>query len=120
MAWETVEKGAERLMNMYPKFEELGDYCEGNFTGLVEDDYGNQRIELYLGEDQESGEPKFQHLPPAADLRKYYQKLNRGEYVRVEFVKIIPSDNEQFNDKKIFKVQVDHSRDVEFGDGEDE
>lgn len=119
MVWETVEKGAERLMNMYPKFEEIGDYVEGNFTGLVEDDYGNQRIELYLGQDEDDI-PKYQHLPPAADLRKYYQRLNRGEYVKVEFVKVIKSNDEKFNDKKIFKVMVDHSRDVEFGDGEEE
>jgi len=119
MVWETVEKGAERLMGMYPKFEEIGDYVEGNFSGIVEDDYGNRRIELYIGQD-EYDEPKYQHLPPAADLRKYYEKLNRGEYVKVEFVKVIPSNSEDFADKKIFKVMVDHSRDVEFGDEEEE
>ena len=119
MAWETVEKGAERLMNMYPKFEEIGDYVEGNFLGLGDDDFGNKRIELYIGEDEETGEAKTQQLPPAADLRKYYNKLNRGEYVKVEFVKVIPSNDERFADKKIFKVMVDHSRDVEFGDEEE-
>ena len=118
MAWEIVEKGAERLTGMYPRFEEIGDYVEGNFMGIVEDDYGNNRIELYIGEDDE-GEAKTQQLPPAADLRKYYEKLHLGEYVKIEFVKIIPSNSEKFADKKIFKVLVDHSRDVEFG-GEEE
>ena len=119
MAWEIVEKGAERLTNEYPRFEEIGDYCEGNFVGLEEDDYGNMRIVLYLGTDDDD-EPKYQYLPSSADLRKYNEKLHRGEYVRVEFAKIIPSNSEKYADKKIFKVMVDHSKDVEFGEGEEE
>ena len=120
MAWEVVEKGAERLIGMYPRFEEIGDYVEGNFMGIEDDDYGNRRITLYIGEDEETGEAKTQQLPPAADLRKYYDKLHLGEYVKIEFIKVIPSNSEKFADKKIFKVLVDHSRDVEFGGEEEE
>lgn len=118
MAWEIVEKGAERLTGMYPRFDEIGDYVEGHFLGLEKDDFGNERITLYLGEDPETGEAKTQQLPSAADLRKYNNKLHRGDYVKIEFLKIIPSNNEKYSDKKIFKVMVDHSRDVEFGDDE--
>ena len=119
MAWETIEKGAEELTGMYPKFDEIGQYVEGNFMGLEVDDYNNQRILIYKGTDAED-ELITQLLPAAADLKRYYSKLNKGDYVRIEFVKAIPSNNENYSDKKIFKVQVDHSRDVEFGDEDDE
>ena len=117
MAFKTLEKGGTELTNPYPRFEEIGDYVEGNICGFTEDDYGNKRIELYKGED-EDGEVKTQLLPANADLKKYYSQLKVGDYVRIEFVKIIPSDNENYSDKKIFKVQLDDSRFVEFEKGE--
>ena len=119
MAWEVLEKGAEKLTGMYPRFEEIGDYVEGNFMGLEDDSYGHQRITIYVGQDEEGG-MKTQMLPSSADLMKYHDQLHLGEFIRVELVKIIPSNSEDYNDKKIFKVMVDHSRDVEFGDEADE
>lgn len=117
MAFITLEKGASELTNMYPRFDEIGDFVEGNFLGIAEDDFGKKRIELYKGED-EDGELLMQVLPAHADLRKYYSQLNRGDYIRVELVKIIPSNNENYSDKRIYKVQVDPDRAVEFGDDE--
>ena len=119
MALRTLEKGAEKLTGMYPKFEGIGDYVEGNFFELAEDDYGNERIVLWLGNDEETGEDKFQWLPAAADLRKYYTQMVRGMWVKISFKKIIPSNNEQYNDKQIFLVQANEELDVEFGDDEE-
>ena len=113
MAFKTLEKGGEELTNPYPRFDEIGDYVEGNICAFIVDDYGNKRIELYKGEDAD-GEIKTQVLPALADLRKYYSQLKVGDYIRVEFVKVIPSNNENYSDKKLFKVQVDASRFLEF------
>lgn len=113
MAFKTLEKGASELGNMYPRFDEIGDYVEGNICAFVDDDYGNKRIEIYKGE-YDDGEIKTQLLPAYADLKKYYSQLKVGDYVRIEFIKSIPSNNENYSDKKIFKVQVDASRFLEF------
>lgn len=118
MAFITLEKGASELTNMYPRFDEIGNFVEGNVLGIIDDDYGNKRIELYKGEDSENGEMLTQILPAHADLRKYYSQLNQGDYIRVELIKIIPSDNPEYSDKKIYKVQVDPDKAVEFGDDE--
>lgn len=119
MALRTLEKGAEKLTGMYPRFEEIGDYVEGNFYELATDDYDNERIVLWLGTDDETGEDKFQWLPSNADLRKYYTQLTQGMWVKISLNKIIPSNNENYADKKIFHVQADEELDVEFGDDEE-
>lgn len=118
MALRTLDKGGAELTNPYPRFEEIGDYVEGNICGFTIDDYDNKRIEIYKGEDAETGEVKTQLLPSAADLRKYYSQLKVGDWIRVEFVKVIPSNNEAYADKKIFKVQVDDDKFLEFEEGE--
>ena len=116
MALRTLEKGGQELSGMYPKFEEIGDYVEGNFLGLAVDDYNNKRIEIWKGNDEETGDAITQQLPALADLKRYYTQLEKGMWVHIEFVKVIPSNNENFADKKIFKVQVDDELAVEFGD----
>ena len=118
MAWEVVEKGSYELEGLYPKFESVGDYAEGNFMGIEEDDFGNKRIVLFKGND-EDGLPIEQWLPSHADLKKYYNELTVGDYIRVELIKIIPSNNEKYSDKNIYKVLVDHTKDVEFGDDDE-
>lgn len=120
MVLRTLEKGGQELTGGFPRFEEIGDYCKGNFMGLELDDYDNERIVLWKGNDEETGEAKTQMLPAAADLKRYYDQLNLGDFLIITFVKVIKSKNEEYSDKKIFKVQVDDEKAVEFGDGEDE
>lgn len=120
MALRTLEKGGQELTNSYPKFEEIGDYVEGNFLGFEIDDYNNKRITLWKGNDEETGEAITQMLPAVADLKRYYGQLERGMWLHIEFVKTIPSNNENYSDKKIFKVQADEERDVVFDEGEEE
>lgn len=120
MALRTLEKGAEKLTGMYPKFDSIGDYVEGNFYELSTDDFDNERIVLWVGVDDETGENKYQWLPAAADLRKYYSQLQQGMWIKISLKKIIPSNNEQYNDKQIFLVQADEELDVVFSEGDDE
>lgn len=119
MVRRTLEKGAEELTNQYPRFEEIGDYVEGNFLEFAENDYNNKRIVLYKGNDEETGEAITQMLPAAADLKKYYSQLKPGMWLHIEFAKVIPSNNENYSDKKIFRVDVDDELDVEFAEGDE-
>ena len=61
MAFKELEAGASELEGMYPRFEEIGDYVEGNFMGLEEGDYGKQ-IVIWKGNDSETGEAITQTL----------------------------------------------------------
>ena len=119
MALRTLEKGGAELTNPYPKFEEIGDYVEGNISGFVTDDFGNKRIQIFKGFEEETGEPKYQLLPSHANLKQYYDQLDEGVWVRIELKKVIKSKNPEYADKNIYKVQVDDDKYVEFGDDEE-
>ena len=109
MAFKEVEKGPEEH-GRYWNPEEVGDAIEGNIYDFVTDDYNNKRIDLYLGED-ENGETKMCMLPAHADLKRVYANLERGDYIRVELIKLIPTKN---HPKRIYKVLVDDDRKVEW------
>ena len=118
MAFVEVEKGSCELEETYPKFDEIGDYVEGNFMGFENGDFGKQII-IYKGED-EYGEPITQILPSHKNLRKYYSQIKKGDYIKVELVKILPARSENYGDIKFYKVYVDPDRAVEFEDEEEE
>jgi len=111
MAFKEVEKGPEEV-GRYWNPEQVGDAVEGNIYGFVTDDYNNKRIDLYRGEN-EDGEPVMTMLPPHADLKRTYVNLNRGDYIRVELVKLIPTKK---HPKRIYKVLIDDERKVEWPD----
>ena len=111
MAFVELEQEPSAAEGLYPRFDEIGDFVEGNISGFIVDDYNNKRIELWKEID---GEDSYQILPSHADLKKYYNKLQVGDYVRIELKKIIPSTNPEYNDKKIYKVLVDKERFLEF------
>ena len=50
MAFEEVELGPAEV-GEYWNPEEVGDSVEGNIYEFTNDNYGNKRIVLYLGED---------------------------------------------------------------------
>lgn len=116
MAFEEVEKGSCKLEETYPKFDELGDYVEGNLYGFEDGDFGKQ-IVLYLGDD-EYDEPILQILPSHKSLKKFYSNLEIGDYIKVELVKIVPAKSEGYGDIKFYKVYKDPERAVEFDNEE--
>lgn len=112
MAFKEVEKGPEEV-GRYWNPEEVGDAIEGNIYKFVIDDFGNKRIDLYLGEDEDE-EPIMCMLPAHADLKRVYVNLNRGDYIRVELTKLIEPRGKSKYPKRIYKVLVDEDRKVEW------
>ena len=112
MAFKEVEKGPEEH-GRYWNPEKVGDQIEGNIFDFVIDDFGNKRIDLYLGEDEE-GEAIMCMLPAHADLKRYYVNLERGDMIQVKLVKLIPPKKENGYPKRIYKLLKDDSQKVEW------
>ena len=118
MAFKPVEKGPEEY-GRYWNADEIGTAIEGNIYKFVTDDYGNKRIDLYLGEDEDDSAILCM-LPAHADLKRHYVNLERGDYIRVELVELIPPKKEGGYPKRIYKVLVDDERKVEWPDDTDD
>lgn len=86
----------------------IGEQIEGNIISFEEDNWGNTRIRLEL----ESGAEKL--LPGHRDLQRYNRKLQEGDYIRVTLADIQKSNNPEYADKKIYKVEIDPERRVEY------
>lgn len=114
MAFEEVEKGPEQY-GRYWNPEEVGDEITGHIFKFVTDDYGNKRIDLYLGED-EDGEPLMTMLPAHADLKRFYANLEPGDYIRVQLIKLIPPKKEDGYPKRIYRLLKDPDNRVEWSD----
>lgn len=114
MAFREVEKGPEEV-GRYWNPEEVGDEITGHIYKFVTDDYGNKRIDLYLGED-EDGEARLTMLPAHADLKRHYVNLERGDYIRVKLTKLIPPKKENGYPKRIYKILVDPDEKVTWPD----
>jgi len=112
MAFEEVEKGPEEV-GRYWNADVVGDVVEGNIYKFVTDDYGNKRIDLYLGQDEDD-QAILTMLPAHADLKRVYVNLERGDYIRVELIKLIPPKKEDGYPKRIYKVLKDPERKVEW------
>lgn len=111
MAFETITPGIDETSRYWEPLT-VGDQIEGNVIDFVEDNYGNTRILLEL----ESGFEK--ELPSHRDLQRYNRKVDIGDYIRVTLAKIIPSNNENYADKRVYKVEKDPSRKVEYEEEE--
>ena len=114
MAFEEVEKGPEEI-GRYWNPDQVGDTIEGNIYKFTNDDYNNKRIDLYLGQDEDD-EAILTMLPAHADLKRVYVNLERGDYIRVELIKLIPPKKENGYPKRIYKVMKDPERKVEWPD----
>lgn len=124
MAFKEVEKAPEEKgIPKYFKPEQIGDSIEGNIYEFAESTYNGQkqvRINLYCGTD-ENDEPLMSLLPAHADLKRTYVNLKVGDYIRVEVVDKIQTENMNYP-KWIYKVLVDEDRFVEWeteDDGDD-
>ena len=118
MAFEEVEKGPEEI-GRYWNPEEVGEEITGHIYKFVNDEYGNKRIDLYLGED-EDGEAKITMLPAHADLKRFYVNLERGDYINVKVVKVIPPKKEGGYSRKIYKLLKDPENKVVWPDDDDD
>ena len=112
MAFREVEKGPEEY-GRYWNPDKVGDMIEGNIYKFKKDDYNNTRIDLYLGQDEDD-EAILSMLPAHADLKRHYVNLERGDYIRVELIELIPPKKEGGYPKRIYKVLVDDDRKVEW------
>ena len=110
MAFEEVQKGPEEH-GRYWNPEKVGDTIEGNIYDFVKDNFGNMRIDLYLGEN-DMGESMMTMLPAHADLKRFYVNLERGDYIRVKLVKLIPPKKDDGYPKRIYKILVDPDKKV--------
>ena len=122
MAFKEVEKAPEEKgIPPYWKPEQIGDAIEGNIYEFDESVYNGKqqiRINLYCGED-ENGEPIMSLLPAHADLKRAYVNLKVGDYIRVEAVDKIQTENMNYP-KWIYKVLVDDDRFVTWDDNDDD
>ena len=118
MAFEEVKKGPEE-MGRYWNPEKVGNKITGHIYQFVTDSYGNKRIDLYLGTDEDD-EPIMCMLPAHADLKRTYVNLERGDYICVELIELIPAKKEGQYPKRIYKVLKDPSQKVEWPDDEDD
>ena len=118
MVFKEVEKGPQE-MGRYWNPEEVGDEITGHIYKFVNDDYGNKRIDLYLGQDDED-EAILCMLPAHADLKRTYVNLERGDFINVKLTKLIPPKKENGYPKRIYKVLVDPDEKVTWPDDDDE
>ena len=118
MAWEEIKPEEDTSgFTKYPKFEKVGDAIEGNLYEFDKDQWGNKRMVLDCGED-EDGELKLAYLPSHTHLTNFYKKVAIGDYLRVELAKLIPPKEDQEYPTRIYKVQVDPERHVEYDEDE--
>lgn len=122
MALREVEKAPEEKgIPPYWKPEQVGDKIEGNIYEFEESVFNGKsqtRINLYCGED-ENDEPIMSLLPAHADLKRTYVNLKVGDFIVVEAVDKIQTENMNYP-KWIYKVLVDDDRFVTWDDSDDD
>lgn len=112
MAFEDVAPDVD-MTSKYWNPQVVGDSIEGNICNWEMDDWGNSRICLELKEGFEKV------LPAHKDLLRYNSKLELGDYIRVTLSQIKKSNDPQYNDQKLYKVQKDPERKVEYEEEDD-
>lgn len=118
MAFEDVEE-QEVDVGKYWAPKNVKDSIEGNVYGFEKDQWGNKRIVLDLGDD-ENGEVILTTLPGHAHLKRFIPNLETGDYIRVELVKLLePSEDDLAKDPnrsatRIYKVQKDPEKKIDY------
>ena len=101
-----IDDNTNEGIPLYWEFKEVGAHVEGNVYDFEEDRYGNQRIVLFI-KDDENGEPITTILPGHANLVRFNKKLELGDYIRVELKEIIPPKGDKKYPFNIYKVMKD-------------
>ena len=112
MAFEDVAPDVDMTSRFWEP-QTVGDSIEGNICNWEMDNWGNSRICLEI----EGGFEKL--LPAHKDLLRYNSKLELGDYIRVTLSQIKKSNNPDYNDQKLYKVQKDPERKVEYEEEDD-
>lgn len=112
MAFEGVAPDVD-MTSRFWKPQTVGDSIEGNICNWEMDKWGNSRICLEI----EGGFEKL--LPAHKDLLRYNSKLELGDYIRVTLSQIKKSNDPEYNDQKLYKVQKDPERKVEYEEEDD-
>lgn len=112
MAFEDVEAVS---VSKYWNPEEVGENIEGNVFEIVKDRYNNDRIVLDMDDDAD-GNMISCTLPGHASLQRFIKNIAIGDYIRVELIEIIPAEEENRFDAKIYKVQKDPDRKIDYDD----
>ena len=86
----------------------IGEEIEGNICDEETDNYGNRRIVLDRGVDNEGNEIKTT-LPGHYGLQQYYNKVKNGDYIRVTLIDIKEAKNGN-NKLNVYKVEIDDER----------
>lgn len=90
MAFEKLvpdhEDNGERRTFWKP--EMVGENLEGWVTGYADDDFGNKRMEL------KDTDGDLYWLPAHKGIKKYYNKVRKGDYIKVEVENI---DDESYD-----------------------
>lgn len=85
--------------------DEVGDKIEGLCVAIVTGPFGEQ-IVIKIEDGREVT------LPAHADLKKKTRKVFEGDYVWVELVRIIKSNNPDYNDKLLYKLELVEANEV--------
>lgn len=112
MAFEDVAPDVDMTSRFWEP-QAVGDSIEGNICNWEMDNWENSRICLEI----EGGFEKL--LPAHKDLLRYNSKLELGDYIRVTLSQIKKSNNPDYNDQKLYKVQKDPERKVEYEEEDD-
>lgn len=109
MAFKKIapEAGNEKYWN--PKM--IGEEIEGNICDEEPDKYGNIRIVLDRGTNKEGNVIKTT-LPAHYNIKQYYSKIDKGDYIRVTLTDIKESKNG--NPVNIYSIEVDPDRFKEY------
>ena len=94
---------------------EVGEFIEGLVVNEENDSYGNLQIVLKVGED-ENGDDLLTTLPSHRNLRRFYNDIKGGDYIRVEVTKAVKlkgTDNIMF----VYKVGIDPERSISKKEG---
>lgn len=110
MSLKDVEGDAEE---QYWNPKEIGESVEGNLCAWLKDQYGN-KIGVLESTDDEGNEVKL-ILPSHKDLRRFYKRLNIGDYILVKLVGLKPIKKSKHK-KRLYKVFVDDDKYVDYDD----
>ena len=116
MAFVDVEAAT---VDKYWNPEEVKEAIEGNVYEIQKDNWGNKRIVLDLGDDEEGNMMKTT-LPAHAHLQSFIPNLKIGDYIRVELKELVDPAPEQLEKDparkptRKYRVQKDPDKALEY------
>jgi hypothetical protein len=113
---ELEKMGIENDQWWSPK--EINQTIAGNVKEIITGQYGEQILLDLYSENEDLNGYEIE-LPAHKDLQNKTKSVEVGDFIVVSLIKIIPSNNPDYNDKKVYKVVKVPSRQVEYETVED-